>query len=60
MIRLFEKGRRYYEPRTEPYGRVLVLQVRSYLRQRTIWIVNDDVRIGPHPHTRICIYPPRK
>jgi chromatin structure-remodeling complex subunit RSC1/2 len=29
MARLFEKARRWYEPCTESYGRVLVLQVRS-------------------------------
>lgn len=30
MARLFEKGRRSHEPSTEPYGRVLLLQVSCY------------------------------
>jgi chromatin structure-remodeling complex subunit RSC1/2 len=32
MARLFEKGRRWYEPTSESYGQVLLLQVGGYLQ----------------------------
>lgn len=52
MVRLFEKGRRWYEPCTESYGRVLTLQVRSLYPLTYFWVMNDDVWIGTTIHPR--------
>lgn len=61
MARLFEKARRWHEPCTEPYGRVLLLQV-SYMytlpSRGTDSLLSVSIRRS-HPLLRLLALPTR-